>query len=64
MSDLHRISLRPDYRDELVALFPRVTPAQLVRFDELAASDRLVTDDGKEHPALIGWVASVTGGVQ
>jgi hypothetical protein len=58
---LHRLSLRGDYREQLAAMFPRVTVAQLLRFDELAATDRLVTDDGAEHPALIEWVAGVTG---
>lgn len=60
MSHLHRISLRPDYRAQLVAMFPRVTPAQLMRFDDLVRTDRLVTDDGAEHPALVEWVKAVT----
>jgi hypothetical protein len=52
--------LRPDYRAELAAMFPRITPAQLMRFDDLAATDRLVTDDGAERQALIEWVKAVT----
>lgn len=61
MSDLIRLSLSGDYRAQLVAMFPRVTAAQLLRFDDLAATDRLVSDDGEPHPALEAWIAGVIG---
>jgi hypothetical protein len=62
MSDLYRFSLPGDYRARLVDMFPRVTPAQLERFDELVASDRLIGDDGEPHPAFLAWVQGVNGG--
>ncbi len=62
MSDLTSISLRPDYRAQLVGMFPRVTAAQIMRFADLVATDRLVTDDGEPHPALEEWIARVLGG--
>ena len=61
MSDLKRFFLRADYRAQLVAMFPRVTAAQLMRFDDLHKADRLVTDDGAPHPALEQWIAGVIG---
>jgi hypothetical protein len=59
MSDLHVVYLSGDYRDRLVAIFPRVTAAQLMRFDDLVRSDRLVTDDLAPHPEFQAWVAGV-----
>jgi hypothetical protein len=61
MSDLIRLSLLSDYRARLVAMFPRVTAAQLMRFDDLVATDRLVTDDGAPHRALEDWLHAVIG---
>jgi hypothetical protein len=61
MTILTRFSLRRDYRAQLVAMFPRVTAAQLVRFDDLVRSERMVTDDGTPHPAFEAWVAAVIG---
>lgn len=61
MSEVLRISLASDYRAQLASLFPRITPAQLLRFDALVATDRLVTDEGHEHPDLVAWVADVVG---
>lgn len=61
MSDLHRFSLLPDYRARLIAMFPQVTAAQLMRFDDLCAADRLLTDEGEPTKALEGWVQSVIG---
>ncbi len=58
---LTRISLASDYRARLAALFPRITADQLRRFDEMVATDRLVTDEGNEHPDLVAWVADVVG---
>jgi hypothetical protein len=59
MSTLHRFILLPDYRARLVAMFPRVTAAQLMRFDDLVRSDRIIGDDGEPHPDLMAWVAAV-----
>lgn len=59
MSILARFALPPDYRAQLAAMFPGVTAAQLMRFDELVATDRLITDDGAAHPALAAWVRTV-----
>lgn len=59
MSALHRFALRADYRAELVAMFPHVTAAQLMRFDDLVRSDRMIGDDGAPHPDLQAWVAAV-----
>jgi hypothetical protein len=59
MSDLHRFALRPDYRAQLVGLFPWVTAAQILRFDDLVRSDRIISDDGETHKDLEDWVAAV-----
>lgn len=59
MSDLIRVSILSNYRAQLVAMLPRLTAAQLMRFDDLVASDRVVADDGEPHPALEQWVAGV-----
>ncbi len=59
MSDLHQFILRPDYRASLIAMFPQVTAAQLMRFDDLVRSDRIIADDGEPHPDLMAWVAAV-----
>jgi hypothetical protein len=61
MSDLRRFFLRSDYRAQLVAMFPRVTSAQLMRFDDLRDTDRLVTDEGAPTEALQAWVKAVIG---
>jgi len=61
MSELQFSFLRPDYRVQLVAMFPRVTAAQLMRFDDLVRTDRLLADTGEAHPALQAWVQSVIG---
>ena len=61
MTILTRISLASDYRAQLAAIFPRITSAQLLRFDALVATGRLVTDDGHEHPDMVAWVADVVG---
>jgi hypothetical protein len=61
MSDLRRFFLRSDYRAQLVAMFPRVTSAQLMRFDDLRSTDRLVTDTGAPTEALESWVKAVIG---
>lgn len=58
---LDRFALRPGYPAALLDMFPRMTAAQLAHFNDLAATDRLVTDDGAEHPALVAWVAHVVG---
>jgi hypothetical protein len=60
--DILRLSLLSDYRDRLVAMFPQVTPARLMRFDDLFRSDRLLTDDGQPTKALMDWVRGVIGG--
>lgn len=59
MSDLIRVSILSTYRAHLVAMFPRLTAAQLMRFDELVATDRFVTDDLQPHPAFEAWVKAV-----
>lgn len=59
--DILRLSLLSDYRARLVEMFPRVTAAQLMRFDDLVGSDRLVTDDGQPTKALEAWVQAVIG---
>lgn len=59
MSILHRIALRGDYQAQLLDMFPRLTAPQMIRFNDLVASDRLVTDDGEPTQALIKWVAGV-----
>lgn len=59
MSTLHRIALRADYQAQLLAMFPRMTAPQMIRFNDLATADRLVTDDGEPTQALIDWVAGV-----
>ena len=61
MSELQFSVLRPDYRARLVAMFPCVTAAQLMRFDDLVRTDRLLADTGEPHPALEAWVQSVIG---
>lgn len=61
MSDLYRFALLPDYRARLIAMFPQVTPAQLMRFDDLARTDRLLTDAGEATEALVAWIQSVIG---
>jgi len=57
----HRITyaMLPEARAKLIAMFPRITPANLMRFDDLVAADRLLTDDGKPTKALTEWVAAV-----
>ena len=57
----HRITytMPPEARAKLVAMFPGTTPANLIRLDDLVASDRLLTDEGKPTKALIEWVASL-----
>jgi hypothetical protein len=42
-------------------MFPRITAAQLLRFDDLVATDRLMTDDLEPHPAFKAWVQAVIG---
>jgi len=57
----HRIlyAMPPEARAKLVAMFPRLTPANLMRFDDLVQSDRLLTDDGQPTKALTEWVERV-----
>ena len=62
MSDLTRLSLPATYRAAIVELFPQVTAAQLMRLDDLIATDRFVTDDGAVHGCLINWVRAVLRG--
>lgn len=59
MSNREIFALRPDARAMLVASFPGITMANLIRFDDLVAADRLLTDDGKPTKALIEWVERV-----
>ena len=59
--DILRLSLLSDYRARLVAVFPRVTAAQLLRLDDRARADRLVGDDGHPTKALEEWVQAVIG---
>lgn len=61
MSDLIRVSILSNYRAQLVAMLPRLTAAQLMRFDDLVATDRFVTDDLQPHPAFLGWLQAVIG---
>lgn len=61
MTILTRTYLRSDWPDELRRMFPRITVSQVEAFGALATSDRLVTDEGAEHPALVQWVAGVVG---
>ena len=58
MSHLYTFSIPLD-RAKLVAMFPGITPANLMRFDDLVAADRLLTDDGKPTKALTEWVTRV-----
>ncbi len=62
MSILRRYYIRADYRARLVAVFPFVTAAQLMRFDDLVRSDRLLADDGTPHLELEAWSAAVLRG--
>ena len=57
----HRITyaMPPEARAKLVAMFPRVSAANLMRFDDLVAADRLLTDDGQPTKALTEWVERV-----
>lgn len=57
----HRITyaMPPDARAKLIALFPRITPINLMRFDDMVAADRLLTDDGKPTQAFTEWVERV-----
>ena len=59
MSNRHIFSITPDARERLVAMFPGITPANLIRFDDLVTSDRLLADDGKPTKALTEWVLRV-----
>lgn len=59
--EILRFSVAADYRARLVAMFPRVTPAQLMRFDDLVRADRLLSDDGQPSRALQDWVQAVIG---
>jgi hypothetical protein len=62
LSDLHRISLSSDYRHQLVQMFPWLTAVQLLRFDDLVVTDRLLTDDLEIHPAFLAWLDAILGG--
>jgi hypothetical protein len=55
----HRIIYTMPDRAKLVAMFQNITPANLMRFDDLVASDRLLTDDGQPTKALTEWVERV-----
>ena len=57
----HRITyaMPPEARAKLVAMFPGITPANLMRLDDLVAADRLLTDEGKPTQALVDWVTRV-----
>jgi hypothetical protein len=59
MSHRHIFTIAPDARAKLLAMFPRITPANLIRFDDLVAADRLLTDEGKPTQALVDWVKAV-----
>ena len=59
MSILTRYSLPPDFAAQIDAMLPGLTPAQRMRFDDLARSRRIITDDGDPHPALIEWLKAV-----
>ena len=59
---LTRFALRPDYRDTLAGMFPRLTSEQLQAFIALAETDQLVTDNGTHHPALAAWVENIKEG--
>jgi hypothetical protein len=61
MMDIIRLSLDPDWRARLLAMFPRLTAAQLMRFDDLAQSRRIFTDDLDLHPAFLAWLQAVIG---
>lgn len=55
----HRITYAMPDRAKLIAMFPGITPANLMRFDDLVAADRLLTDDGQPTKALTEWVERV-----
>ena len=60
MTILTRLSLRADWRNELRAMFPRVTDKHLDRFAILAERDNIVTDKNEPTLAFIGWCREVT----
>ena len=55
----HRIIYAMPDRAKLVRMFPGITAANLIRFDDLVAADRLLTDEGKPTQALVDWVKAV-----
>ena len=59
MSHRYTFAITPDARAKLMAMFPGITPANLIRFDDLVQADRLLTDDGKPTQALVDWVKAV-----
>lgn len=59
MSDLIRVSILSNYRAQLVAMFPKLTAAQMMRFDDLVATDRLIADDLQPHRAFLDWLQAV-----
>lgn len=61
MMDVLRLTYDADYRARLLAMFPQITAAQLMRFDDLVASNRVMAKDGEPHRALEQWVAAVIG---
>lgn len=55
----HRILYTMPDRAKLMRMFPGITAANLIRFDDLVQADRLLTDEGKPTQALVDWVKAV-----
>jgi len=52
-------AMPPEARAKIVTMFPGITPANIMRLDDLVAADRLITDDGNPTQALVDWVTRV-----
>lgn len=48
-----------DLLDRVRAMVPRATDADIAALAVMVPADKLLSDDGKPHPAFVNWLAGI-----
>lgn len=59
MSQIIRHFLTTDCRARIAAILPDATEADFRWLQRIVAADGLLQEDGKPHPAFVGWVQAI-----